>query len=223
MVVYQTLGLLYDYEHMDAYTVSLLEQTAVYIVPAVNWDGYAAIGQGYSYNGRLQMIRKNRHFVNGQEKCASSEIGVDLNRNYPHKFALDDNGSSGALHECWDDFRGLEGASEPEVQAMIAFTDRVNLKVAVNLHAYGNLFITPFNYADATNSRLHMGYKSADDFYDLVWEQMPPGNLKGNGATTVGYTANGEASDWFLGEKGIIAMSPELGTNDSRSNTFFIQ
>ena len=31
---------------------------------------------------------------------------------------------------------------------------------------------------------------------------------------TVNYEANGEASDWMLGDRGIIAMSPELGTKD---------
>lgn len=52
---------------------------------------------------------------------------------------------------------------------------------------------------------------------------MPPGSLKGNGATTVGYTANGEASDYFLGEKGIYSLSPELGSTSDESNDFFIK
>jgi hypothetical protein len=33
----------------------------------------------------------------------------------------------------------------------------------------------------------------------------------GNGKTTVGYEANGEASDWMLGAKKILSFSPELG------------
>jgi hypothetical protein len=39
---------------------------------------------------------------------------------------------------------------------------------------------------------------------------------------TIGYTANGEASDWMLHEHGIYAMSPELGTDDERSEHFYI-
>lgn len=51
---------------------------------------------------------------------------------------------------------------------------------------------------------------------------MPKGNKAGNGAVTVNYTANGEASDWMLGERGVIAMSPELGTAKFQSNNFFL-
>lgn len=36
------------------------------------------------------------------------------------------------------------------------------------------------------------------------------------------YEANGEASDWMLGKYGIIAMSPELGILDKRSEGFFL-
>ena len=39
----------------------------------------------------------------------------------------------------------------------------------------------------------------------------------------VEYPANGEASDWMLGKRGIYAMSPELGTSDKASETFFIE
>jgi len=52
---------------------------------------------------------------------------------------------------------------------------------------------------------------------------LPYGNKLGNGAMTVNYEANGEASDWMLGDRGIIAMSPELGIADKRSNAFFIK
>ena len=44
----------------------------------------------------------------------------------------------------------------------------------------------------------------------------------GNGAKTVGYTANGEASDWMLAERGIYALSPELGTQSLDSQKFFL-
>ena len=52
---------------------------------------------------------------------------------------------------------------------------------------------------------------------------IPLGNIEGNGFSTVDYPANGEASDWMLGEWGILAMSPELGTSDKRTEQFFIK
>jgi hypothetical protein len=46
----------------------------------------------------------------------------------------------------------------------------------------------------------------------------------GNAQQTISYTANGEASDWFLHEKGILSFSPELGKekyqNDFDKNFF---
>ena len=44
----------------------------------------------------------------------------------------------------------------------------------------------------------------------------------GTGHEMVQYFSNGEASDWILKETGIIAMSPELGSQDIQSMTFDI-
>lgn len=46
---------------------------------------------------------------------------------------------------------------------------------------------------------------------------------RGNGPKTVGYEADGEASDWMLVKHGILAASPELGTLDERSMEFFVE
>jgi hypothetical protein len=36
------------------------------------------------------------------------------------------------------------------------------------------------------------------------------------------YVTDGEHSDWILTEFGIIAVTPEIGTNNPRSNMFYI-
>ena len=38
----------------------------------------------------------------------------------------------------------------------------------------------------------------------------------------VQYSADGEASDWMLGEKNIIAFSPELGSSNPNAQDFYI-
>ena len=56
--------------------------------------------------------------------------------------------------------------------------------------------------------------------------EMLRGSLKGNGMNTIGYDANGEASDWMLATHGILSFSPELGSsgkNKHHSDTFFIK
>lgn len=44
----------------------------------------------------------------------------------------------------------------------------------------------------------------------------------GNAIETVKYSTDGEASDWMLGERGILAFSPELGNSLSNSQKFMI-
>ena len=51
---------------------------------------------------------------------------------------------------------------------------------------------------------------------------VPKGYIEGNGEATIGYTANGEASDWMLHELGIFALSPELGIANKKADDFFI-
>lgn len=46
---------------------------------------------------------------------------------------------------------------------------------------------------------------------------------KGNGGETVGYGVDGEASDWLFTNFQIISASPELGTNDFHSNSFYVE
>jgi len=72
---------------------------------------------------------------------------VDLNRNYGFMFAYDSKGSSGEENVCASDYRGPFAFSEPETAAMRDFISNwTNIKLAINLHAYGNLYVIPFNY-----------------------------------------------------------------------------
>lgn len=41
---------------------------------------------------------------------------------------------------------------------------------------------------------------------------MSPGANYGNAIEMVGYSTDGEGSDWMFGEREIIAFSPELGS-----------
>lgn len=43
----------------------------------------------------------------------------------------------------------------------------------------------------------------------------------GNAYQTVGYSTDGEGSDWMLGERGIVAFSPELGSSNSKLDDFW--
>lgn len=47
----------------------------------------------------------------------------------------------------------------------------------------------------------------------MNFNELPKNILVGNGRNTIGYSADGEASDWMLADHNILAMSPELGTH----------
>jgi hypothetical protein len=54
-------------------------------------------------------------------------------------------------------------------------------------------------------------------------EHAPVGNKASNAFPLLHYTASGECSDWITAATGIPAVSPEIGTTDPRTNTFFIR
>ena len=95
----------------------------------------------------------------------------------------------------------------------------------INFHAWGNLFIHPFNFEPIGNKLLIHNYPKAKAFYEDIWTNgnLPYGNIEGNGAKAIKYTANGEASDYILGVQERYALSPELGDNTARSEHFFIK
>ena len=61
---------------------------------------------------------------NGLKTCGrESGDGVDLNRNFGHKWAHDSIGSSGS--GCSEEYRGTAAFSEPETQAIRAVAQRL--------------------------------------------------------------------------------------------------
>jgi len=226
--MYTLFQVLHSWEHRDVAIRKLLKEMAIVFVPVVNVDSVKYISDHYDNIGKFKFIRKNRHITQDMSDCRREEDkGVDLNRNYMYEFAHDRIGSSG--NSCQEDYRGESGGSEPETQAVTSFLyDNPKVRVALNLHAYGPLFIIPFNFDEQAGNALlksKADYAKAYEFYTEIFDNagVPSSYTFGNGATTIGYTANGEASDWMLQERGIYAMSPEIGIEDSRSNTFFIR
>jgi hypothetical protein len=136
------------------------------------------------------------------------------------------NNKGSGNNPCKDDYRGAGPFSEPETLAMRNFIISFpKMRFAINFHAFGNLLVMPFNADGKQNSHVKKFYQKAYEFYMKLKSDhvLPNGNKLGNGSMTVNYEANGEASDWMLAERGIIAMSPELGIADKRSNKFFVK
>ena len=91
-------------------------------------------------------------------------------------FAYDSKGSSGEENVCASDYRGPFAFSEPETAAMRDFISNwTNIKLAINFHAYGNLYVIPFNYDNKQNDVLNTRYAKAASFYSSVYNsgKMP--------------------------------------------------
>ncbi len=183
----------------DPQATALLENRELWFVPALNPDGLV-YNQEIAPNGG-GMQRKNH-----RETCSQDYDGIDLNRNYSYQWAYDDEGSS--PYGCDQTFRGTEPFSEPETQAIKEFIEAHNFPIILTYHSYGNLLIHPFGYIpgllppepDLTIFREYGNEMVKYNHYSM-----------GTGIETVGYTVNGEATDYYYGEYGIYSYTPEVG------------
>ena len=136
--------------------------------------------------------------------------GVDLNRNYGHQWAYDDNGSS--PFTCSETYRGTSAFSEPETQAIRTFSNAHQFVTCFNYHSYGSWEIFPWGY----------NCNSSDDtpdqatFVNFAQQfQAYNGYIYGHACQTVGYPVNGEANDWQYGEQvekpKTFSFTPEVG------------
>ena len=155
MVCYMMLKLTFEYQEDSDKNLGLLsaffQSHIIYFIPVVNIDGFAEIDSQYHATGELELIRKNMRVGGsrgGGAGCKEEDRGVDLNRNYDFAFAHDNIGSSS--DPCDEQYRGKHAFSEPATRQLKNFIEETpegqSVKIALNLHAYGNLLIHPWNY-----------------------------------------------------------------------------
>ena len=183
---------------------SLLKTRGLVVVPVVNPDGYA-------FNLRLSpqgggLWRKNTR------SNEDGEIGVDLNRNYGPEDAWDaDNGGS---HERTESelYRGPAAFSEPETRAIRDLCLSRGIRIAVNFHSFGELYIRPFSYIESAPPD-SLAY---DALFRLAGRDN--GYAGGRDVLTVRYSARGVSDDWMALGPGldapIRAFTPEVGSAD---------
>ena len=188
-------SLLEQYTSNVTETRYLLSTRELFVVPFMNPDAYA-LG---STRGNLDM-RKNR-----RPTCAgdSASSGVDLNRNFDFFWS---NSSS----TCAIDYGGEFPFSEPESQALANFSRTMKFVSAMHLHSYGEFLTYPFNHPNATErvSESHL------DYYKQL-AQVMGFSKHGPASKTLKYATSGEATDWFYGELGTVALAPEIGEERS--------
>lgn len=178
----------------------LVDNTEMYFIPCVNPDGYIINETNKPDGGG--MWRKN-----GKKDDEGKLKGVDLNRNYGYKWGYDNQGSSTNVNS--ETYRGTEGFSEPETQAVRELCVDNKFLLTLNYHTFGDFLIHPWGYDD--------GPTAEDSIFKRMGNVMiaENGYKLGTGSETVGYTTNGDSDDYMYGEtfeKGkIYSFTPEVG------------
>ncbi len=198
LVLINFAELLADSFETDPRIAEIVNSREIWLLPVINPDGY-------TYNeerdpGGGGMWRKNKRIVDGDT------VGVDLNRNFPFMWGLDDYGSS--PDPDWETYRGDSAASEPETRAVIDFVNSRNFNGAINYHSFGNMMLYPYGYAVDTYPEDILEYRILSEYMNetLGW-------LSGTGVDIL-YLVNGDATDWMEGgaNYNIFAFCFEVGT-----------
>lgn len=119
---------------------SWLAGTQIVLVPMGNPDGFLFSTTDY------RMWRKNRRDPPSGSTC----FGVDLNRNWDEDW----NGQeSTSTNPCSDVYVGTSARSEPESQALHLILTESPVTVHIDVHAYGNMILSPWGYKQETHPR----------------------------------------------------------------------
>jgi hypothetical protein len=199
--------LLNDYDS-DPEAKWLVDHREIHLLFHMNPDG-RKIAESQIYQ------RKNMNDTH----CSSSDVGVDLNRNFAQTWNSTANGSSG--DECSQVYRGQAAESEPETQAVSNYirqlfpdergpNDGDAAPVAksglhLDIHSYGRLILWPYGHTD-TDSPNNDSFVSLGN--KLAWF---------NGYTpqqSIGlYPTDGTSDNVSYGELGVAALTFELGSS----------
>jgi hypothetical protein len=179
---------------------SLVASRDVWVIPVVNPDGY-------QYTFEVERLWRKNRALN-----ADGTYGVDLNRNYPAFWGLDDLGSSPTPST--ETYRGSAAGSEPEVQAVIAFHAAHPPAVALSYHSYSDALLYPYGHRAGPLAPDLEEFVSlaGSPLVSAVTDHLPESARAAYypGSAWQLYPVNGEYSEWAYRAHGTLAMTVEL-------------
>lgn len=187
---------------------NIVNTVDLWFLPVVNVDGY-----DYTFASEdTRLWRKNLRDNDGDGVVETGE-GVDLNRNFPHKWGYDNEGSSPVPAS--ETYRGTAPASEPETQAQLKFMERVKPKFVINWHSAAELLLhgTGWQFFTPTPDDLIHDAILGDAAKPAV-----PGYVPEIGAQL--YTTNGETDSHFDNVFKALTHTPEMATCATVSNRY---
>lgn len=166
-----------------------LDGMEVVILPMANPDGFI------HSQGLRRFHRKNMNKNNS--RC----VGTDLNRNFPFQWAPGEN-------ECADNFPGRGPVSEPETQVVKSLMDESKMTLMLDIHAIGQLILTPWGYTTDDNPR-QAEYRDLGGKMKRAIEGRHGAKYTEGPVAQVLYTGNGGSID-YVSSIGALGFCFEL-------------
>jgi hypothetical protein len=208
-----TLHMLTDEYNVDQQITDLVNSREIWMLFDMNPDG----GEYDIATGSYRSWRKNR-----QPNPGSSAVGTDLNRNWGYKWGCC-GGSSGTTSS--ETYRGPGPFSSPEDSVARDFVNsrvingKQQIKVALDLHAYGELVLWPAGYT-FTNVPADLTQDDRD-VMATMGQAMAASNGYTPGQASDLYITDGTSLDWLYGVHGIINFAFEMYPVTSSQGGFY--
>jgi Zinc carboxypeptidase/Immune inhibitor A peptidase M6 len=186
----------------------LLNTRELWFVPIANPDGY-----DYTFDPENRLWRKNLRDNNGDGEITAID-GVDLNRNFPTRWAYDDEGSNRELSS--ETYHGTGPSSEPETRAFLSLMNRVHFTSNKNDHTFGQLLLWPPGWQVDTHFADEAVFEALAGNDD---NPAIPGFDPDVGADL--YTTNGDTNDHMYQADRVQSFTPE-GTGGVGTGSGFI-
>jgi len=189
----------------DATVRNLMSRFEFHILPVMNPDGYE-----WSHTNNNMWRKSRRPNTNHNSNC----IGTDLNRNYA--FQWNTGGSSN--DPCSDTYHGGNCANacgafnNVETANLRTYMASVGtrVRVQVDCHAYGNMWMHPWGYTTALPTA-EPAMRSNGAAAVAAIRGVNGLNFAMGSIARVIYVASGSSCDWFYGTHGVVqAWAPEV-------------
>ena len=168
----------------------------IWAIPMVNPDGNQHYFDHSAYTGR----KNGRDTFQGDG--FSPAHGVDLNRNYPFRWATSgERGGSSRPRHPW--YRGPAPGSEPETQALMALADAKHFVASISYHTLSTVILAPYTIDDVPNPEPNEAWTIAQEIADLTPTQ--PNNRRYRVQRNI-YSVDGVDQDWFRAAHGTVAL-----------------
>ena len=189
----------------DKATLEILKNFQIWIVPTINPEGWRVVS-----GGQYQWKRRNNRDTNGNGVLDLREDGVDLNRNYPLFWELDQ------LTAVTDPYyKGPAPGSEAEVQAIMKLAGEEKFELAVFYHssasgAYNEKLYLPSN--QGLEKHKLEDFKHLTETAEYYASQVKKDYQKGTyEVRSQGNSRMGNARNYFFFKQNCQAFLIEIG------------